>query len=755
MDGFENSRASSPFDDPTRMGGVAGEPLPERPANDLDSGANRALFSKLRDWYDQEWERQAHNRYQMALDEDYYDSMQWSEEDAQALLERGQAPLVFNEIKPTIDWILGTERRTRIDYKVQPRKKDGGQDAENKTKLLKYLSDTNKTVFSRSRAFGDAVKAGLGILEVGLRGDQTEELLYTRYENWRYTLYDSNSVEPDWEDARYFFRWKWLDQDIAEAYFPERTDIIKKGATDKSSLEMNEDDDEIWYLGARVSEPGEDYSRSVGKYRPYDGSAFANSRRSRIKMIECWYKEPVLVRKFSYGPMAGMAFEKGNVEHVAALRSGYSLYDKLEMRVMCAVFCNGGLVFKSESPYEHGRFPFVPVWCYRRKRDNAPYGAIRNLRDPQDDLNKRASKSLWILSTNRVIMERGAVDDIDELREEVARPDAVVVKNPGKQLEINSDSELAQAHLGLMERDIQHIRNVGGVTNENLGRQTNATSGVAIANRQEQGGVVTTEMFDNLRYAVQLLGELELANIEQFYTQEKVIRLVGPRGTASFVELNKVDPVTGEVLNDITAMKGDFIVDEQDYRSSLRQAMFESLFDLMGRLGQVNPQVALNLLDLVVEMADVPNRDELVSRIRQINGQKDPEAEQTPEELQQQQAQAEQQALQQQVAMETLQAQLAEMIAKGEHMNAQAIQKRVEAMYSALQAAQVIAVAPGIAPVADEIMKGSGFVDMAPALDQQTALAAQAAGPIPPAENPSPLLGVQQGIQTMAPDGVR
>ena len=33
----------------------------------------------------------------------------------QALIEPGQAPLVFNEVKPTIDWIIGTERRTRVD----------------------------------------------------------------------------------------------------------------------------------------------------------------------------------------------------------------------------------------------------------------------------------------------------------------------------------------------------------------------------------------------------------------------------------------------------------------------------------------------------------------------------------------------------------------------------------------------------------------------------------------------------------------
>ena len=32
--------------------------------------------------------------------------------------------MVFNEVKPTLDWIIGTARRTRVDYKILPREKD-------------------------------------------------------------------------------------------------------------------------------------------------------------------------------------------------------------------------------------------------------------------------------------------------------------------------------------------------------------------------------------------------------------------------------------------------------------------------------------------------------------------------------------------------------------------------------------------------------------------------------------------------------
>src|SRR5574340_685446 len=193
----------------------------------LDNEQNQKLHAKLISWFEQEAERQSTNRYQMAIDEDFYDSLQWTEEEAQVLMDRGQAPLVFNQIKPTIDWLIGTEKRTRYDFKVLPREEDDVDAAEAKTKLLKYQNDINKAEFSRSRAFADAVKAGMGILEAGVRQDPTEEPVYDRYENWRNCLHDSNSYDTDGSDMRYFFRWKYIDLDIAEAMFPDRKHTLR------------------------------------------------------------------------------------------------------------------------------------------------------------------------------------------------------------------------------------------------------------------------------------------------------------------------------------------------------------------------------------------------------------------------------------------------------------------------------------------------------------------------------------------------
>lgn len=765
--GITSSRAASPYDDPSRMGGIAPDMPAAKPRSSLDNQKARQLLVRLKNWYQAELDCQAANRYQMALDAMYYDSLQWSEEDAQFLLDRGQAPVVYNEVKPTVDWLIGTERRTRIDYKVLPRRKEESGLAEVKTKLLKYLSDTNSSAFHRSRAFASACKAGVGWLEVGIRGDESDEPLFYRAEDWRYMLYDSQAVEPDLSDARYLFRWKWLDLDIAKEMFRDRQEHVARSAV--LAGQVTEEDTE-YYLGAHVTEPGRDYPRT-GKYRPFDSSA-VDHHRDRVKVIEAWYRIPKRKAVLRGGPLSGHAYEEENPVHARALEDGASVYDGLVMEVRCAIYVESGLLYDGPSPYLHGRFPFVPLWAYRRTLDNAPYSPIRVMRDSQDSLNKRGSKALWIMSSNRVLMEDGAVDDIEQLRDEVARPDAIIIKNRGKELSIDRDVQLAEEHLRLMDRDALAIRNAGGVTAENLGRQTNADSGKAIIARQDQGGVITSELFDNLRQASQWAGEIELSLIEQFFTDEKVVRLVGDRGNASFVAINHRDPSTGEVLNDITASKADFVISQQDYRDTMRIAMFESLFEIVGRLAQMNPNVALNLLDLVVEMADVPNRDELVARIRQLNGQRDPESDPSPEEQQQQQMQAMAMQAQQQMMMASQQAELAKVQAEisklgsdAEKARAESINKRLEAMYSALQSAQIVAQAPGAAVMADEIMKGAGFDDQG--LQPEKRMIAQAAQqiagnpPIPSSQpqaplpqEPSSFAGERRGIETLRNDGL-
>jgi len=640
------------------------------PEHSLDSAENRRLHRQLLRWYYFERDRQATNRLEMAIDADFYDGLQWDPEDAAIVADRGQMPIVFNEVAPMCDWMIGTERRNRVDWRVLPRTEDDVQLADVKTKTLKYVADVNHSAFHRSRAFGEAVKAGLSFLDIGVRDDPTAEVVYDRWESWRQVLRDSTVQEMDTSEGRYIFRWRWVDVDIAKLMFPGRADVIDAGIEQLThrSDPMGDDDE---FGPTRVMDNGRYAAGQV-----WSSSSMYNedATRPRIKLIECQFKMPAQVKMVDDGPFRGAFFDPRDrrlAELVGANQN--SIIDKVAMRVHVAVFTESALLGLGPSIYRHNRFSLTPIWCYRRGADGEPYGMIRRVRDVQQDLNKRGSKAQWIMNTNQVFMDEGAVDDPEEIREEAQRPDGLLVGKAGKRLEIRRDTDQATGQFQLMTFDAQAIQKSGGVENENLGRQTNATSGEAIKARQLQGSVVTTEPFDGLRLAVQIHGEKALSLIEQFYTQQKVIRLTGARGQFDWVKINEpeVQP-DGSVrwLNDITESAADFVVSETDYAGTLRQSML----DYMTQLAQKMPDPGLGLRVFIraLEFSDLPNKDDLAAELRRLIGDRDPNQEMTPEEKQA----AEQQAQQQQEAMEvqrqTAIAAMQEQQAKVREVNARA-----------------------------------------------------------------------------------
>lgn len=675
-------------------------PAAKRKPN-LDSDTAQKLHSELMSWLTAERTKQSINRYQMALDADFYDGLQWSPEDSAALMDRGQWPLVFNLVKPTVDWIIGTQRRMRSDWHIIPRtnRREAAETAQAKTSFLKYIRDVNQGEYHQSRAFMDSVISGVGWLECGVRGDDTDEPVFEAYESWRNIIYDSSARNHSLEDGRYLFRWKWIDEDIGLALFPEREHLIR--AAVQASINLittgtDEDGEEFWYLGAAIAgEQGQDW-QSFDRRTYVSDTAWVNYQRRRCKLIEGWYTKPVK-KTVMRGDAAlrGMTFDKANPTHRKAHESGaVSLYDCMAMEMQACVFTSKGLLWTGKSPYLHNKFPFTPWWCYRRGRDGAPYGVVRQLRDPQEVYNKRHSKVMWILSGNRVVLDEGAVEDLENLRDEVARPDAVIAKRQGYELNLQKDYQEIAQQAQMMEIDRLHIEATGGVTNENLGRETNATSGKAIEARQLQGSVTTAQIYDQARLAFQLHGQKLLSVCEQYVTEPRAVRIVGAKARIEWLQINEpVEQPDGSVrfLNDITEEQADFIVSEQDFHASVRAAMFAQMMELLGRFP---PEIAVRILPRILELADIPDKDEFINDIREALGMSKPMEDASEEEkaaLEQQQAQQQQiEQLMQDLQIRTATAQAEEAEGKAKLAKAQATKAKAETQKVIAETAAII-----------------------------------------------------------------
>lgn len=700
----------------------------EKVSHPLDTPESQKLHAQLIGYYQSELDRQNDNRILQAIDEDYYDSIQWTEEEAAVLRERGQAPIAYNVLSTSINWIIGSEKRGRSDFKVLPRGKSDAKPAQKKTQLLKYLSDVNHSPFNRSRAFEDAVKVGIGWTECGVTDDDDCEPVYDRYESWRNMLWDSTSLDYDLKDARYVTRTKWCDLDICIAMFPDREDTLTRAAVlgDSFGLDLVYGDEIMDYA---------ENDRNMSTR----GTPVNRPDRRRVRMIETWYTKPVRASKLVGGRLAGQQFEPNNPHHTEAIQAGQSIVaERMMMKMHCAILTVDGLCWNGPSPYRHNSYPFTPIFAYRKGRDGLPYGVIRSMVDIQDDINKRASKAQFILASNQIIMEEGAVENVATLLEEAARPDGVLQIKPNKRFEQGVNRELAASHLQLMQMGISMIQQVSGVTDEQMGRTTNAKSGVAIQARQEQGAMSTSKLFENLRFAFQIHGQKLLSLTEQYFSDAKEFRITDQNGAPEYVDIND-----GLPENDITREQADFIISEEEWRATLRQAQLEQLLELMTRFP---PDIIMAMLDLIVDAMDFPQKDELVKRIRAITGQRDPDAEElTPEEQQAEQAKQAQAQYQQQLAdaqLRKLNSETMKNEASAQSAMVDMANKNVSTQQMAVEAAQVAMMTPGLLPVADTILKESGFVGASDEADEQARLLAQQQPPQqPPPQQPNPMQG--------------
>lgn len=610
----------------------------------------------------------------------YYDNDQLPKSLVAKLKERGQPLTIHNLIAPTIDGVLGMEAKTRTDLLVQADDPDEAMEtmAEAINAAFADAARLGRLDKARGEAYASQVKTGIGWVEVyrnpNPMGAQYRIKCVPRDE----VFWDWFSTEHDLSDARWLLRRRWTDVDSLINMFPNKREVIEHAANGWTTFI---DTDHLAGVSPDL----------VNAYQEYESwsredSEWMSSQRNRVRLQIIYYRTVERKEVIRLSDGRTIEYQADNPLHIAAVGTGKA---RLEMgqltRVIESWYAGPHFLGSKQCDAPGGLFPLVPFWGYRKDSSGEPYGLIARALPAQDEVNFRRIKLTWLLQAKRVIMDKDATDmPRNKVMEEVERPDGLIELNPNRKnqksisevFQVQQDFNIAAQQFKVMEESMRLIQDTMGVYGAFLGQESNASSGVAIANLVEQGATTLAEINDNYSFGSQLVGELLLGYIMEDLKGAENHAVVVNRDDKTrrkTVVLNEKRPEG--LNNDLTKLRTHIALAPIQQTAAYKAQLAERMMQVTA---QLPPQVQATVIDLVLELSDVPNKPEFMDRVRKaLDVPKDPE-DMTPEEQQAAEQQAEQQQQQMALAMREMAAKVEKLEAEAEKLKAAAAKEQGE-----------------------------------------------------------------------------
>ncbi len=450
----------------------------------------------------------------------YYHGAQWTPDQINILRRRRQPPLTWNRVARKVNQIIGVVERLRSDPKALPRHIRSEQGADLATQTIRYVLESNDFKGIDPWCLMQACIDGIAGVQLVLSKDDEGELdISLPWVIGDEYFYDPKSYRIDFADKRYEGISKWFDIDEAIELFPDKEDELRGLIQGDSDLTTNADREYKWVIAST----------------------------QRVRIIEHWYKNR---GKWCW------AFYVANV----ILDEGISPF-----------FDERG---KSMSSFK--------MFSVAVDHDGDRYGFVRNLKGPQDSLNQSKSKSLHVANSRRIIADKGAVDDVEKARIEMARPDGFVEVNPGSKLVPDDRPQDLAAFSAMADSAANEIDQYASVNMAVMAGASLANiSGRAIELLRQPGMAELGPFVLAYRQWKLQLYRAIWNTAQKHWTSPKWIRMVDDESQkAQFVQLNALDtdqfgrPV---IVNALGALDVDIVMEEGPDVATLTQDLFDML----------------------------------------------------------------------------------------------------------------------------------------------------------------------------------
>lgn len=639
--------------------------------------------------------------------EDYYlaGGKQWTTED-RATMEDESNPRPCREVdvvKPAVNAIVGYQIANRVDLSFVPR----GGEADEKTaklvsKVVRQVLDNAHWRSCETDACLDGLIQQRGYIDVRMdyeRNDLGEIALRVVDPLDGIPDPDATSYDPDdwldWHEAR----WLTLDQIEAEYGEAAANEVKAKSAETSTS----------YPLGAEQGVPRQGFGERSHLMNSYGYGFYGEGAWRRYRIVHRQVNEfsKVLVARWPTGDIRPV--ESASREHLAWLiEQGIPVFKKRMRRVRMQVVAPNVLLHDEPSPYNHiTAVPFFPY--FRRGRT---VGAVDALTSVQDVLNKFVSQFEHIVNTTANSGWQGEENslanmDDDQLPEEGGKSGLLLLRKKGApKFEKITPNPIPQGVSQMIEFAYKNAQIVSGVDENMLGLQRDL-SGVAVQSLQYAAQQKLAILLDNLSRTRRMVVERVLENVQQYMGAERVLRIAeddayGVKRHIPYVLNERMDD--GSVLNDLTVGTYDLVLSEQPAQVTFDNSQFEQMKALRKDMNIPIPDAR------VVRSSNLIDKSEIAEELEKQAGQANPLAE----------------------------AEAALKRAQAKHAEAQAVNKAIEAQFSAIKTAAQIVMMPQTAALADALLRSGGYQD-------------QDAAPIVPELSPEQVASAEADFQ--APDG--
>jgi len=512
---------------------------------------------------------------------DYYDTKQWTDEEIRELKKRGQPAITWNLVRQKIEYLQGLERTQRTRPRALPRTPQHEQDSFAATDALQYVFDDTRYEETRSRVWGDILKAGWGGVSVEVMKRAPDYMASTALTPgtpivsivvkrcaWDRMFWDPYSAEDDFSDAMYLGLVLWMDREAAIRDF---------GAGAAQVF------DETVTLG----ESGGTYDDKPKSQSWVSGSG----QRKRVRVV-CMY----------------FIAEDGEWD--------------------VAYFTKGGILYSDASPWldEDGRreHPFGWRAAYV-DRDNNRYGPIRDMVDLQDEVNKRRSKALHHFTARQTFgnqkFEQNAAENKKQLHNPAGHVKLLGHAKFGEDFGIIPTNDQAQGHFEMLAQATAAFETVGPNAAMQGKKDANESGRAILA--QQQGGVIQMgTLTDALRQMDMQVYRKIWNRIRQYWDAPTWVRVTDNEQNVRFIGLNgavTTDPKTGEeqVGPPVAQMDVDIIID--DAPSGI--ALMDEQFQLLVQLKQFDQKGELPLRALISAAPNLRTRQELLRAMDEAQSQ--------------------------------------------------------------------------------------------------------------------------------------